>query len=145
MYTYTEPGTYSVKLTATNGHGSDTEISYCYITVFPPTITVVSPNGGEDCPRAPTSPSGGSIPGIWLHGQIEPLNGSTVYGCHLRHTGGKRGDRVSIVPVPPDMPLGTEYGSGSRAPAIRWSAIPVMPFSIVYHSNDYSVRTRGED
>jgi len=112
VYTYTEPGTYSVKLTATNGHGSDTEIKYSYITVFPPpTITVVSPNGGEDWPQGTYQSirwEYTGYPGSTV--RIELLNGSTVYGVVTSGTPvGKEGTGSLIVPVPPDMPLGTEY------------------------------------
>ncbi len=48
-HTYTEPGTYTVSLTATNEYGSDTEIKTSYITVSgPPTANFNgSPTSGE--------------------------------------------------------------------------------------------------
>jgi PKD repeat protein len=40
---YTNPGTYTVKLTVTNATGSDSEIKTNYITVSPPVVTNISP------------------------------------------------------------------------------------------------------
>jgi len=112
VFTYTDPGIYSVKLTATNNQGSDTEIKYGYITVLPkPTITVVSPDGGEDWPQGTYQAirwEYTGYPGSTV--RIELLNGSTVYRVVTPGTPvGKEGTGSLIVPVPPDMPLGTDY------------------------------------
>lgn len=53
-FTYTENGTYTVKLTATNAGGSDSEIKTDYITVgtMPPTIDIDTTGGIADWPFA---------------------------------------------------------------------------------------------
>jgi len=136
-FTYPEPGTYSVKLTATNGQGSDTEIKYRYITVFPkPTITVVSPNGGEDWPRGTYQIirwEYTGYPGTTV--RIELLNGSTLFGIVTPGTPvGTDGTGSLIVPVPPDMPLGTEYRvrvNSTRYPSVGDTSDATFSISVV--------------
>ncbi len=149
-FTYTEPGSYSVKLTATNGQGSDTEIKYSYITVFPkPTITLVSPNGGDDWPQGTyqiirweyTGYPGSTV-------RIELLNGSTLFRIVTPGTPvGTDGTGSLIVPVPPDMPLGTEYRvrvTSTTYPSIGDTSD--LPFSIsVIPSITVATPGGGED
>jgi len=91
VHVYPTTGTFSVNLTATNGHGGTTTSRAGYITVIvPPTPTPTGPTGGIAVSRlieGEDYDSGGE--GVAYH-DATPGNGGGAY----------RGDDVDIVPLP---------------------------------------------
>jgi PKD repeat protein len=75
-FTYTSAGVYTVKLTATNGGGSDDEIKTGYITANAATFTIASSAGANGS----ISPSGSVIVN---HGANQTFNISAGTGYHI--------------------------------------------------------------
>lgn len=115
VFTYATPGLYTVKLTATNSKGSDSEVRTNYITVSSgPSLAVTTPHGGE----------------IWTQGSSQTLE--WTYS-------GELGSSVKIGILKGITPLATLASSASIGKGGSGSYLFTFPYYTPL-ANDYKIR-----
>ena len=133
VHTYATPGTYTVKLTATNSAGSDDEIKTGYVTVGAP-LTFVTFTPGADAfvsSSSPTKNYGNDV-------QLRVRASSTNYRSYLKFTAsGLDGPvksvrlRLFVSDASPDGGSIYAVGSGWTETGINWNNAPVLPGSAI--------------
>ena len=134
-FTYTQPGTYSVRLIAVGCGGADIEVKTGYITVLPPaTLALKTPNGVENWEQGSTQTirwayTGDPGPSV----KIEALRGDTVLAVVTPNaptvTAGSGSYNLTF---PYSTPVGSNYrirSTSTSNPA--WTDTSDLPFTIV--------------
>ena len=131
-FTYTQPGTYTVRLIAVGCGGADIEVKTDYITVLPgATLSLVAPNGGETWEQGSTH----TITWRYTYNPgditIEVLKGSTSLGTIPNVPVGDAGQGSYDLTLPYSVPVGSDYRiriASSNYPALN--DVSDAPFTI---------------
>ena len=137
-FTYPQNGIYSVRLIVVGCSGWDIEVKTDYITVMPgPTITVVTPNGGETWEQGSTQTIRWNYtyePGSRVN--IEVLKGSTSLGTFPNLPVGSMGQGSYSLTFPYNTPPGSDYRIRVTSTSYSgWTDTSDAPFTISVNSS----------
>jgi len=138
VFTYPEEGTYSVRLIVVSCMGWDIEVKTDYISVIPgPTITVVTPNGGENWEQGSTQTirwNYTSEPGSMVN--IEVLKGVTSLATFHNIPVGSLGQGSYPLTFPYNTPLGSDFRIRVTSTSYSgWRDTSDAPFTISVNSS----------